>query len=226
MKMDNVNHSKPILTYPIASGEMYYEVVNQRTVYLQGDPETGFSLYGEIPGWGEGSSVNLAQILLEFATTWNATGDAVEARRQMQRFGKRLGEALVQQRATARPVNGVLRRVEDILEDVFCSMGVPFARHRTNGEVCYQLGYPCPLHRAAEVTTSEQEIELAHHALNAICQHVVEVFDPKLRLRLLYGPNVEQVISVVAPTSSGRRRERYGTWASQVTGQRHSVQAF
>jgi hypothetical protein len=216
MKMDNVNHSKPILTYPIASGEMYYEVVNQRTVYLQGDPETGFSLYGEIPGWGEDSAVNLSKILLEFAMTWSATGDAVEAQRQMQRFGRRIGEAFAQQRVPGKSVNGVVGRAGDALEDVFRSLDAPFARRRTNSEVHYRLDRPCPLHMAAEVTTSEQEIRLAHLALKAICQHVVGTLDPKLRLRLPDDPNVEQVISVVAPTGNGRRRGGYREWAIQA----------
>ena len=76
--MDSADHSRPVLTYPIASGGLYYAVVNERTVYLQGDPEAGFSLYGEIPGGGEGSSVNLAKMLLEFAIAWNKSGDTVE----------------------------------------------------------------------------------------------------------------------------------------------------
>jgi hypothetical protein len=44
--MEAVNHKRPILTYPIASGKMYYVVANERAVYLQGAPEAGFSLCG------------------------------------------------------------------------------------------------------------------------------------------------------------------------------------
>jgi hypothetical protein len=201
--MENVNHSRPVLTYPIASGGMYCAVVNHRTVYLQGDPEAGFSLYGEIPGGSEASSINLAQVLLEFAMAWNAPGDAAEARRQMQLFGRHLGEALAEQRAPAKPVNGVLGRAAEALEDVFRSLEAPFACYQTNSEVHYQLD-PSPLHLATEVTTMEQEVGLAHHALNAIYQSVVGAVDPKLRLRLPRGPNVEQVVSVAAPTGNGR----------------------
>ena len=201
--MEKMNRSRPVLTYPIASGELYYAVVNERTVYLQGDSEAGFSLYGEIPGGGEGSSVNLAKMLLEYARAWNTSGDAVEARRQMQRFGRHLGEALAEQRAPAKPVNGVLGRAADALEDVFRSLDTSFARRQTDCEVRYQLD-PCPLHMAAEASTLEQEVGLAHHALKAICQNVVGAIDPKLRLELPNGPNGEQVISVVAPTGNGR----------------------
>jgi hypothetical protein len=48
--MDGANQGRPILTYPIASSEMHYAVANERTVYLQGDLEAGFSLPGQIPG--------------------------------------------------------------------------------------------------------------------------------------------------------------------------------
>jgi hypothetical protein len=44
--MDGANHRRPILTYQIASGQTYYAAVNERTVYLKGDPAAGFSLCG------------------------------------------------------------------------------------------------------------------------------------------------------------------------------------
>jgi len=46
--MDGANQGRPILTYPIASREMHYAVANERTVYLQGDLQAGFSLSGQI----------------------------------------------------------------------------------------------------------------------------------------------------------------------------------
>ena len=199
--MDKVNHSQPVLTYPIGSGGMGHEWVNERTVYLEGDPETGFSLVGQIPGGSEGSAVNLARMLLEFAMAWNSSEDTVEARGQMQRFGKRLGEALARQRTPATPVNGTLGRAADALEDIFRSLDASFDRRQTDSEVQYQLK-PGPLKTAVEVTTSEQEIGLAHHALKAICQNVVVALDPELRLNLSNGFNAGQVISVVAPTGN------------------------
>lgn len=191
--MNSVNHERPILTYQITSGPMWYEAVNERTVYLQGDPEAGFCLYGEMPGGSEISSVNLAHVLLEFAMAWHAPGDASEARRQMQVFGRHLGEALADQMAQAGPVNDVLGRAADALEDVFRSLDASFAYRQTESEVHYQLD-PCPLKVAAEVAGTEREVELAHHALNAICQGVVGALGPELRIQLPGGPNVEQVI--------------------------------
>jgi len=201
--MDKVNHSEPVLSYPIVSGGLYPAVVNERTVYLQGDPEAGFNLYGQILGGNAGSAVNLARMLLEFAMAWNTSDDSVEARGQMEGFGQHLGEALASHRATAKPGNGTLGCAAEALEDVFRSLDVSFARRQTDSEVRYQLD-PGPLHKAAEVTTSEQEIGLAHHALKAICQNVVGALDPKLRFKLSNGFNAEQVISVVAPTRNGR----------------------
>ncbi len=201
--MKGVNHMMPILTYPIASGPMCYAVVSERTVYLQGDPGAGFRLCGQTPGGSEASSANLTQMLLEFAMTWNMAEDASEAQRQMQIFGRRLGEALADQRAPTKPVNGVLGRAADALEDVFRSLDASFARRQTESELRYQLDAG-PLRVAAQVTTMEGEAELAHYALNAICQSVVEALAPELRIQLPGGPDVEQVISVVALTGHGR----------------------
>jgi len=201
--MDNGNHSQPVLTYPIASGGLGYTVINERSVYLQSDPAAGFSLYGQIPGGSQASAVNLATMLLEFAITWNAPGDPAEARRQMERFGRHLGEALAEQRAPAKPVNGTLGRAAEALEDVFRSLEVSFARRQTNSELRYRFESG-PLETAVQVTTSEQEVGLAHHALKAICQNVVGALHPELRLKWSKGFNAAQVISVVAPTGNGR----------------------
>jgi hypothetical protein len=203
LQMNAGNHKRSILTYPIASGENCYAVANERTVNLKGDPEAGFSLYGQIPDGGDASSVSLAEALLEFAMTWNTPGDPSEARRQMQIFGKHLGEALADQRARAKPVHGALGRVGDALEDVFRSLGAAFAYCQNDGEVRYQLD-PWPLQVTAEATGMRREAELAHQALIAICQSLVGALAPELSIRLPSGPDIEQVISIVAATSNGR----------------------
>jgi hypothetical protein len=94
-----------------------------------------------------------------------------------------------------------LGHAADVLEDILCSLDTSFAYCQTESEVRYHLD-PCPLQVAAEVTGMEREVELAHHALNAMCQSVVGSIDPELRMRLPSGPNVEQVISIAAPTST------------------------
>ena len=201
--MGSADHKKQVLTYPIASGGMGYAVENERTVYLEGDPETGYSLYGQIPGTTEASAVNLAEVLLEFAMTWNSPGDTSEARRQMQVFGEHIGEALATQSVQVKPVNGGLGRAAGALEDVFRSLDASFACCHTKSVVSFQLDQS-PLRKAAEVTGLEQEVELAHHAYGAICQSLVGAIDPKLQVQLPGGPNTAHTISVMAPTSNGR----------------------
>jgi hypothetical protein len=201
--MGSANHKKQVLTYPIASGQMCYAVENERAVYVEGDRETGYSLYGQIPGGTETSAVNLAEVLLEFAMTWNTPGDPSEARRQMQVFGGRIGEALATQDVQGKPVNGVLGRAAGALEDVFRSLDASFACQQTKSQVSFQLDQS-PLNAAAEVTGLERETELAHHAFNAMCQSLVSAIDPALQVQLPGGPNVEHTINVMAPPNNGR----------------------
>jgi hypothetical protein len=182
---------------------MYYPVENERTVYLKGDPETGYSLYGQIPGTTEASAVNLAEVLLEFAMTWSAPGDPSEARRQMQVFGGHIGEALATESARVKPLNGGLGRAAVALEDVFRSLDASFACCQTKSVVNFQLDQS-PLRHAAEVTGLEQEAELAQHAYNAICQSLVGAIDPDLLVQLPGGHNAEHTISIMAPSSNGR----------------------
>jgi hypothetical protein len=176
--MGSVNRKKQVLTYPIASGAMCYAAENERTIYLQGKMESGFSLYGQIAGGGQASCVNLAEVLLEFAMTWNAPGDPSEARRQMQNFGGRIGEALGTQSATAQPVN-------------------------SDGQVRFQLAQS-PLRAAAEVNGLEREVELAHHAFSALCQRTVSAVSSELQLQLPGSPDAEHIISLTAPASNGQ----------------------
>jgi hypothetical protein len=201
--MNSVEHKEQILTYPIASMGMGYTVENERTVCLQGDSQTGFSLYGQIPDGGEASTVNLAEVLLEFAITWNMPGDPREARRQMQIFGGRIGQALATQSAQIEPLNDGLGRAAYALEDVLCSLDAAFACCQTQSEVCYQLDQS-PLRVAGEVTGLEQEAELAHHAFSAICQGVVGAINPELELQFPGGPNTEHTITLTAPNGNGR----------------------
>jgi hypothetical protein len=197
------DYKEQLLTYPIASGAMCYAAENERTIYLQGDVKTGFSLCGELPGGGEASRVNLAQALLEFAMTWSAPGDPSEAQRQMQVFGGRIGQALGTHSAAAQPVNSQLARAALALEDVLLSMEAPFAFRHTNGHVCFQLPQS-PLRGAAEVTSTEREVELAHHAFSALCQSTVNAVSSELQLQLPGSPDAEHTISLTASANNGR----------------------
>jgi hypothetical protein len=202
--MSSVDHRRQILTYQIASGEMRYVVENERAVYLQGDPETGFIIYGEIPDEGDASSVNLAEVLLEFAMSWDAPGDQSEAQRQSEIFGRHIGEAVADRIAQTIPASSGLQRAAHALEDILRSLDVPFAdQQQTRNELRYELDQ-YPLQPTAEVTGMSRAVELAHHTLNAICQSLVSAIDPKLQIQLPGGPNAEHVIRVLAPTSEGR----------------------
>jgi hypothetical protein len=195
--MGSENHKTQVLTYPIASGGMCYTVENERTVYLEGDLQTGYNLYGQIPGTSEASAANLAEVLLEFAMTWNSPGDPSEARRQMHVFGEHIGEALGKQSTGDPPVDSALASAALALEDVLLSLD------HTNGHVRFQLDQS-PLRAAAEATGLEPETELAHHAFTAICRSLVSEIDPQLQVQLPGDPNAEQTISLTAPATNGR----------------------
>jgi hypothetical protein len=183
---------------------MRYVVENERAVYLQDDPETGFIIYGEIPDEGDATSVNLAEVLLEFATSWDAPGDQSEAQRQSEILGRHIGEAVADRIAQTIPASSGLQRAACALEDILHSLDVPFAnQQQTRNKLRYELDQ-YPLHPTAEVTSTSRAVELAHHTLNAICQSLVSAIDPKLQIQLPGGPNAEHVIRVRAPTSEGR----------------------
>lgn len=79
-------HVTQLLNYPIASRDMYYSVVNERTICVCDDPLQGFHIWGEIPGGGISTAVDLCQVFLEYAMTCAAGHDQIQAFRNMDSF--------------------------------------------------------------------------------------------------------------------------------------------
>jgi hypothetical protein len=188
-----------LYSYAIASADMFYSEMNQRTIYVRDDPDTGFHIWGEIPGAGT-VAAHLGQVLLEYAMTCAAQGNLPQAYRQMDTFGKYIGEALAVQIMQGTPAETGTHRAACALECVLESMGVPFTVEQANGELRYVLDH-CPLCDTAE-HTGIQQVELAHHALNALCRSLIRAIDPELGMRLPAKPRVDHIFSVLTPVEA------------------------
>lgn len=186
----------PIGSFVIASADMYYSEQNRRIVYVQDDPESGFHIWGEIPDIGSVSSVNLCELVLEYALTCRALGDLSVAQYNMGAFAQKLGQALA---------NYLIDRIPDELENacvcamecVIESMKVGFAMEQVSGELRFVLE-ECPLHETA-IRTGFTGEDLAHYGIQVLCETLVQAFDPRLSISIPLEEDVQHVFTITLP---------------------------
>jgi formate/nitrite transporter len=185
----------PLCSYILASGDMFIHEANQREIYVRDDPVEGFQIWGEIPGQDAIPAADLGQILLEYSMSCLSCGNIPQAYRQMDAFGKHIGEALAVKMIEGMPARDATLRAIAALQCVFESMKVTFKVQEIDGKVSYVLDH-CPLCKKAD-ETGVRHVELAHHGLNALCQSQVDALAPGLALRLPSDPTIDHTFSVI-----------------------------
>lgn len=183
-----------VYSFTIASGDMFYSEMNQRDIYVRDDPVSGFHIWGEIPGGGN-ACANLGNVLLEYAMSAAAQGDLPQAYRQMDCFGRRLGESLAVQILRGTAGESSTNRAACALECVLEAMDVHFVVEQHGDELIYTLDC-CPLCEKSEHTGLSQ-VELAHHGLNALCYTMIRALDPEFRVRLPRQPGADRIFKMI-----------------------------
>jgi heterodisulfide reductase subunit C len=170
-------HITKLLSFPIASGDTYYSVVNERIICICDDPVQGFQIWGEIPGGRKDTAVDLCQVFLEYAMTCAAGYDRPQAFRNMKSFGSRLGKAV----AGYIKRNSSMDMAKDLgalaLECILEAMNAHFTIEQHGFELRF-VPERCPLCLVAE-STGFNDVELAHFGINALCQSLIHALDPK-----------------------------------------------
>jgi len=187
-----------LLTYPIASGNMFYSVEEERSIYLKKDSETGFILYGEIDEEGKVSDVNLAVVILEYALScdWPLTG--FEAPAQFEAFVKRIGkELLLHLYGEKEPEIHNFNQVSSVLACICKSMEAEATMQKMEKELLINFER-CPIKLAAEKTGLMLEESRAHQILHSLCRYLVHAVDPSLDLKIQQRPDGKHVIRIYA----------------------------
>ena len=183
--------------YPIASAGMYYYEVNQRDVCVCDDPKEGFRIWGEIPGGGAVTAVDMCQVFLEYAMYCQTWRDLSQAYRHMQAFGERLGEALARYIQDSAPAERAAHPGACALECVLESMNAHFTVEQVGPELRF-IVVGCPLRETAE-HTGLTEVELAHYGIDALCQSLIHAIDPDLVVRAPLEARADHIFSVMTP---------------------------
>jgi formate transporter len=190
----NQTPAVPLFRFNITSADMFHSEVAQRAIYVRDDPDTGFHIWGEITGGAGVPPADLGAVLLEYAMTCAAHCSLPDAYRQMDTFGKNLGEALAVCIIQGTPAEKGAHRATCGLECVLESLNIAFTIQQSDGRLSYRLDH-CPLCDTSE-RSGLHHVELAHHGLSALCHSLIHSLDPGLDVHLPNKSLAEHVFSL------------------------------
>lgn len=195
-KMASGPSVRHLFSYTVASKDMFYSGIQERRVCVCEDPDEGFQVIGEIPGQPLENCVDLCQILLEYALTCQSTGDPLDAPKQMEDFGRKLGEALAVH-VEGKPTIEISESLGPcIMEHLLNSMKAHCTVDHVGAEWLYSFDR-CPLCETAD-RMGISETTLAHTGLNALCQTLIQSIDPSLVVTMPTANSTQLVFSVVS----------------------------
>ena len=84
-------HMTRLLSYVIASADMYYAETEQRVVFLSYDEQGCFRIGGKMVDEELSTEIDIFEIFLEYALTCRSWAGGEEALYNMQDFGERFG---------------------------------------------------------------------------------------------------------------------------------------
>ena len=209
-RSDKQSHRRLVLTYPLGSGDRHFEVEEQRTVYLELNPEVGPRLIGEIAASGEKSDINLAELLLEFALFLEEVQDRDRVLRQVEFFGDQIGRSLAKMIQEDWPDLSLLEQAGRALDCVLFSMGARYTVRRVKNVLRYDLDL-CPLKVVAQSKGRTLEEESSHQILMAICQSLVQAICPTIEVKIPGNSEAAHTIKVFATTGERNNSVRFNS---------------
>lgn len=200
MVADKVNtKARKLLSYVIASADLYYSEANQRNIYVQTEDGACFRVWTEITELGEISAANLCEVFLEYSLNCQALGDLAAKQDCMQEFAEILGQRL------AHFIKDRLCPAENRGDVPYCamccildSMNVDFIVEETQDQLLFRLE-DCPLHSTA-ASSGLPDIELAHYGIGVLCDSVMRNLDPALSVHVPVKTEEEHIFIVNLPS--------------------------
>ena len=172
-----------LFTYTIASAEMRYIPIGERTIYLRNDSAIGPVLRGEICEHGPDCHANLSQILLEYAMSCEGCPDYEKASEMSECLGERLGRLMAKKLYQGDTLLdfSMIEKVRSAFEFVLHSMGNQFQVEHTNNQIHFYFT-SCPLAETAQKTGMLRSIVPARVGFIAICASMLNTLAPQWTL--------------------------------------------
>jgi|GEM_PF-2790189 hypothetical protein len=192
----SISQATVIYNYTVGSGDMYYEEVAERNVFIRGDEESGFHIWAECVAGGKATAVDLDEILLEGALASEVRGRALETERLADNFAERLGQSVARHVSLSLSGKSNIHRAMLTLKCILGSMHIPFTPEQIDDEINYVFDQ-CPLCNAAERSGIRTEVELAHHELGTLISSAIGFIDPEFRVRFPSDRYAEHVFAII-----------------------------
>jgi hypothetical protein len=170
-----------LFTYVIASADLWYNPIDERTVYLRNDPDFGPIIRGEIGGCGPDCHANLSLILLEYALSCKGCQDKDKAGNLVECAGERLGKILSTRLYQDAPEMSTEEQVSEAFQFILRSMNAPHEVERTENTLRFVLDY-CPLHETAEEVGLTSGIPVAYRGFVALLESMLQALAPTWQL--------------------------------------------
>jgi hypothetical protein len=189
-----------LLSYVIASADMYYAEMEKRGVFLSCDEHGNFHIVGRSVDGDPSTTIDLFEIFLEYALSCCSWADKEETLFNMQDFGERLSRSLVKQLENNAMLSKSRSSVSYILKYIFETVDAhPVVENIDSGLRFIISDYP--LEKAAE-RSGLRDVELAHHGINCMCQSLVRCINPRLTLSASSDVRSEFIFTILTPTPS------------------------
>lgn len=187
-----------ILSYIVASSDLYYEESNRREVFIQTDDGTCFRVWAEIVELGEISAANLCEVFLEYSLNCRTHADQPARLQCMREFSEIFGQRLAQF-IKSRLCPPVVR--SDVpfcaMSCILDSMQVNFTVAESQDELRFVLDrYPL---QSASLQSGLSDVELAHLGVAALCDSVMRTLDPRLSVHVPQTSAEEHIFIVNLP---------------------------
>ena len=173
--------STPLIAFFMASGDMLYNEVAEREVYLRQDEELGLVLRGEMPGCGPGCYADLGQVFLEYAMSCEGCRDQEAADEWVSRFGEKLGAALADRLSQDLGGSSEEEKALQSFECLIRSLRVPFRVERTEDTFDFSMS-DCPLCASGSKTGLGRDMALARRGFAALCVALLSALAPRWRV--------------------------------------------
>ncbi len=166
-----------LFTYVIGSADLWFNAVNERTLYLRNDPDIGPVVRGEICDFGPDCHADLSQVLLEYALSCQGCQDQDKAGELVECTNERLGRILATKLYQDMPGLPVIDQVCGAFEFMLQSMGFQARMEQTADSIRYDLAC-CPLEETAQKTGLMHGIVTARRGFIAMCVSMLETLAP------------------------------------------------
>jgi hypothetical protein len=191
-------HVTRLLSYVLASADMYYAEMEQRDIFLSCNEQGNFCIWGKTVDGEPSTKIDLFQIFLEYALYCCAWASAEETLCNMRGFGERLGRSLAKQLENNILLSLSHKSASQILKNVFETVDAhPSVENVDAGVRVIVTDYP--LEKAAK-RSGLWNVELAHSGINSMCQSLIRCINPGLAVSASSNADSEFTFTILMPS--------------------------